>query len=253
MLIELRQTLIIIPIILLSVITGAVGGSTQPENSAVATANVPLRAFTASYDLTRGSMNLGKAELSLQPIGKMWQLRLSTRARGIYAMFIDKNPLAETSFSNDQDQLRLDQIVISDEKDEDKYESASFDWKKGQMKVLRKGKLSNVALTDSVYDYQSIHLVTAAMQIQQLEHAEVAFYRKGKLTRSSISYRGESSVTINGNKTDAQVFEQTTTGSKTRVKYFYDAQNPLLPLLIERRKSGDTPIILRLRKVDWQS
>ncbi len=177
MLIELRQTLIIIPIILLSVITGAVGGSTQPENSAVATANVPLRAFTASYDLTRGSMNLGKAELSLQPIGKMWQLRLSTRARGIYAMFIDKNPLAETSFSSDQDQLRLDQIVISDEKDEDKYESASFDWKKGQMKVLRKGKLSNVALTDSVYDYQSIHLVTAAMQIQQLEHAEVAGYR----------------------------------------------------------------------------
>ncbi len=253
MLIELRQILVIIPIILLSIITGTAIGSSQSENSAVATAQVPLRAFTASYDLTRGSMHLGTTELTLKPLGKKWQFRLSTRARGIYAVFINNKPVSETSFSNDQDQLLLDQIIISDEKDEDEYESASFDWKKGQMKVLRKGKHSDVALTDSVFDYQSIHLVTAAMQIQQLKHAEVAFYRKGELTQSSVSYRGESSVTINGNKTNAQVFEHNVTGSSTRLKYYYDAQNPLLPLLIERRKSDDTPITLRLRKVDWQS
>jgi len=216
-------------------------------------AEVPLRAFTASYDLKTKGMNIGITKLSLEPVNELWRWRLSARARGIYSMFVRKKPYSETTFSHNQDQVRLQQIVISDENDKDEYESASFDWNSGYMQVMRKGKRSSVALTTGVYDYQSIHLLAAAMQLQDLKNATVSFYRKGKLVESRLTFRGKGSVKIGGKDIEARIYEQITSGSKTRVKYFYDQKNPLLPLLIERRRGDDSPTTLKLREVEWRS
>jgi hypothetical protein len=216
-------------------------------------AEVPLRAFTASYDLTAKGMNLGTTKLSLEPVKELWRWRLTTKARGIYSMFIHKKPYSETTFSHNRDEVRLQQIIIADENDKDKYESVSFDWNSSQMQVTRKGKHSSVALTTGVYDYQSIHLLAAAMQLQDLENATVSFYRKGKLVESSLTFRGEGSVKIDGKDIDARIYEHTIVGSKTRLKYYYDPRNPLLPLLIERRRKDDPPSSLKLREVEWRS
>jgi len=155
---------------------------------------VPLRAFTASYSLHKGNMHIGAVELSLEPFEQLWRWRLSTRARGIYAMLIHKKPYSETTFSHDKDDVRLQQIVISDEKDDEEYESANFDWEARRMKVLRKGKRGKVALVAEVYDYLSIHLLAAAMQQHQRDEETVDFYRKGKLVKSTLVYLGDEMV-----------------------------------------------------------
>jgi hypothetical protein len=216
-------------------------------------AEIPLRAFTASYDLAKSGMKLATAELSLAPEEQIWRWRLTTRARGLLAIFTNKKPYSETTFIRDRDQMRLQQIVLSDENDRDNIESADFDWKSQLMKVLRKGKHSSVTLTADVYDYQTIHLLAAAMQLQQLHESIFTFYRKGKLVQSRLVYRGKGSVKVGKKDTSANIFEQTTTGSKTTVKYSYDMENPLLPLFIETRKGDNSPTTMTLRKVDWQS
>jgi hypothetical protein len=213
---------------------------------------VPLRAFTASYSLHKGNMHIGAVGLSLEPFEQLWRWRLSTRARGIYAMLIHKKPYSETTFTRDQDDVRLQQIVISDEKDDEEYESASFDWEARRMKVLRKGKRGKVALAAEVYDYLSIHLLAAAMQQHQRDEETVDFYRKGKLVKSTLVYLGDEMVNIWGRQFEARVFKQTIEGSRTVSRYFYDANHPLLPVLIENRKDDDSPSILRLREVNWQ-
>jgi hypothetical protein len=121
------------------------------------------------------------------------------------------------------------------------------------MKVLRKGKRSSVNLTTEVYDYQSIHLLAAAMPLQQLNEVTFTFYRKAKLVKSRLVYRGKGSVKVGDRDTNANIFVQTTSGSKTTVKYSYDPQNPLLPLIVESRKGDDAPSTMTLRKVDWHS
>jgi len=214
---------------------------------------VPLRSFTASYILTTKGMDLAIATLSLEPVKELWRWRLTTRARGIYSMFFRKKPNSETTFSHNPDQVRLQQIVISDEYDKDEYESASFDWNSGYMQVMRKGKRSSVALTRGVYDYQSIHLLAASMQLQQLKNATASLYGKGKLVETKLIDRGEGTVKIDGKDTEARIFEQTTAGSTLRVKYYYSVQNPLLPLLIERRDEDDRLITMKLRDVEWRS
>ena len=39
--------------------------------------------------------------------------------------------------------------------------------------------------------------------------------------------------------------------SDSRIKYYYDVENPLLPLRIEKLESGDSPTVLSLQQVDW--
>lgn len=214
---------------------------------------VPLRAFTATYDLQQGSLSLGTATLSLEPMKNSWRWRLTTRARGIYAMFIRKKPYSETTFSQQPGNVRLLHIKVADDKDDSRAESASFDWKRRQLNVVRKGKTSQLALNSNVHDYQSIHLLAADMQLRRRQVSDMKFYRKGKLIDSRLTYLGEKSVEIEGKEFNAHLYQQTFNRSDTRIDYFYDARNPLLPLLIERRESGEKPSTLRLSRVDWRS
>ena len=139
----------------------------------------------------------------------------------------------------------------SDYGDERHYETARFDWNDGRMEVLRKGKRWEVDLVDGVYDYQSIHLLASEMRRAQQKTSTVDFYRKGKLVKSRVVYSGRETVNLDGKKLDAEVFEQVVNRSSGKVKYFYDAENLLLPLRIERLKSGKSPTVMTLREVVW--
>ncbi len=214
-------------------------------------AEVPLRAFTASYDLYMGSMHVAISEISLQREGRLWRWSTTTAARSIYEWFISNTVYSETTFIQANDEIRLQRVSSTDSNDKNKYESASFHWDKGSINVLRKGKHEQLTLDAEVYDYHSIHLLAASMSMQQLDKATVDFYRKGKITSSELVYGGIENIDINGNTVAAYFFEQVIVKSTSQLKYYYSVENPLLPLRVEKQKPGKSPITLTLRKVDW--
>ena len=212
---------------------------------------IPLQPFNASYNLYKGGMNIAITELKLERSGEHWRWSSLTKARGVYSWFSRKQPYTETSFSRLENEFRLQEILIADKGNKTSLESARFDWVKGEIEVMRKGKRRQLQLGDGVYDYQSIHLLAAAMNQQQLKTATIDFYRKGKLVKSRFVYRGQQSVEVNGKSVEAKVYEQVIAKSKSKIKYYYDADNPLLPLRIERLESGESPAVLTLRQVVW--
>jgi hypothetical protein len=214
-------------------------------------AEVPLRSFTANYDLHKGSMHIAVSEISLQRVGQLWRWRTTTAARGIYAWLIDNKPYAETSFIQANDQIKIQQILHADPGNPEKNHSASFDWTRGSVEVRRKGEHKKLTLDTEVYDYQNIHLLAVSMRMQQLNEATVDFYRKGKITRSTLVYNGKGNVDVNGKTVAAEIFEQMIEKSKTKIKYYYAAETPLLPLRVEKFKPGESSVTLTLRKVNW--
>lgn len=214
-------------------------------------AEVPLRAFTASYDLYKGDMHVAISEISLQREGRLWRWRTTTEAQGIYALLINSKPYSETTFIQASDEIRIQQILHIVPDDEKKYESASFDWNKGSISVVRKGKHKQLALEAEVYDYHSIHLLAASMGMQQLDRVTVDFYRKGKITRSELVYGGTGNVDIDGKTVTADIYEQVIVKSSSQLKYYYAAENPMLPLRLEKRKPGKSSVTLTLRNVEW--
>jgi hypothetical protein len=216
-------------------------------------AELPLRAFTATYKVKASGMTLGTAELSLEPYEQQWRWRLTTKVNAFISVFVSDQPYSETVFTQNRDRLLLQSIVIGDEKDKDDIETAKFDWQSGIMKVLRKGKHKNRTLTTDVYDLQSIHLLAAAMQLSNQQDSRVQFYRKGKLIEARLVYLGEGNVNIDDKEIAAHIYEHSISGSKESLKYYYDLQHPLLPLLIQSNESGKSKSSMKLLKVEWRS
>ena len=218
---------------------------------AAAAAEVALRPFSASYDLYQGGMHLAIMDLRLERQGEAWRWVSVTRARGVYAFFTDKQPYSETRFERFGEQLLVTEITLGEKGGEQPEENARFDWEKGRLKVLRKGKSRELDLHDVVYDYQSIHLLAASMGRQQLDKATIDFYRSGNLVKSRFTFSGQQTVDLGDGSIEANVYEQVVARSKSKIKYYYDAQKPLLPLRIEKLEAGESPSILSLREVEW--
>lgn len=210
-----------------------------------------IRPFSASYDLHKGNRHIAITELKLAREGEQWRWSSLTTARGIYAWFTRKRPYSETSFSQIDNKYLLREILIADAGKKKSLESADFDWSKGQLDVLRKGKRKQLRLQAEVYDYQSVHLLAAAMGQQQLKETTVDFYRKGKLVKSHLIYSGQQQLDVNGKSMVANVYQQKIDKSDSKIKYYYDAENPLLPLRIEKLEDGEKPAVLTLHRVDW--
>jgi hypothetical protein len=219
--------------------------STVPTGYA---AELSLAPFKASYDLHKGKRHIAITELSLTAVGENWRWSSLTSARGVYAWFTRKRPYTETLVSGVDGEFRLLEILIADAGKRNQQESASFDWDKGRMDVLRKGKRRNLPLSGAVYDYQSIHLLAAVMGQQQQSEMTVDFYRKGKLVESRLVYNGQHRLELNGKSMDTRVYRQSIAGSDAEITYYYDAANPLLPIRIERNEPGEKPAILTLRQ-----
>ena len=58
-------------------------------------------------------------------------------------------------------------------------------------------------------------------------------------------------MTFEDRKIEADVYQLKVSRSSGKVLYFYDAENPLLPLRVERFEPDENPSIMTLRKVDW--
>ena len=213
---------------------------------------VSLREYKATYKLYKGGMYLANTEISLlkQPSNR-WFWRMNTKARGIYALLTKKEPFAETVFSQEPGEFRIHRITINDGPAKKKSESARFDWDKGHIKVLRKNKTSKIDLVPDIYDLQSLHLLAAKMELQQVKHTTVDFYYKGRLEKTSFVSNGEGSVNVNGESIEALIYEQRVSNSDAKLRYYYDAKYPYLPLRIEKLESGESPAILTLQNVEW--
>jgi hypothetical protein len=182
----------------------------------------------------------------------MWRWRMTTEANAFVSLFTDEEPSSETTFTWNSDGLRLQNIHIGDENGDKGAETADFDWVGGKVDMVRKRKRRQAQLVDEVYDLQSVHLRAAIMQAKREDEASFQLYYKGKLHDSKLVYLGSESLWIGERKIDARVYEHSIVNSDKALKYYYEAARPLVPVLIENRKSGKSRSELRLQTVDGQ-
>ncbi len=213
---------------------------------------IRLTAYQASYALYRGKLNVANTELSLDQSGRYWRWRQTSKAKGIYALFINKKLYAETTLLGLDNQYRIHNILLIDDEDDDRFENARFDWNKQQIDIQYKNKRYTETMPGEVYNSHNIHLLTAQMLTQNIPESVFYYYRRGKLAKSRLQRTGKSTLEINKKHIEVLVFEQTTEGSKSKYKYFYDPEKPLLPIKIERTRPGKKTMTLLLQSVEWR-
>ena len=88
------------------------------------------------------------------------------------------------------------------------------------------------------------------MTINSGSKTEFDFYRKGKLAKSTLKLIGVPEINTKDKTRSVRLYEQSFKNSKTKYLYYYDLKNPLLPIKIERIKSGKDRTILLFKHLN---
>ena len=214
-------------------------------------AEISIRPYQASYKLYKSGLQVGKSSFSLEQSGRFWRWRLSSKARGVYRLFSDKKPYSETTFSLLDNKYRIHNILLADEADDDRYETARFNWNSRQADIQRKGKRRITNLPEQVYDFRTIYLLIAQMKEQGAQQSKFDFYLKGEILESKLERVENTVIEIDGKTIKADVYHQTVVGKTTSSKYFFGPDSLLLPLKIESIDSKGKTSIMLLTQVIW--
>lgn len=207
----------------------------------VVSAEVQLTAFQANYKFYYGKLKVGRGQINLSQSGDTWHWLLTTRPTGLLSLVIRKEPYSETFFTRQDGKIKIQNLTIADKGEGDKQlETALFDWKSKQVNTLRKGQRNMQPLSGEVYDYLTIHLLSAKMQEQGLQHASVDFIYKGRLVKAALKRVENTRLEINKAEIDVTVFEHSIEGSSTRTTYYYNPDAHYLPMKIKTVKPGKT-------------
>jgi len=211
----------------------------------VVSAEVQLTAFQASYKFYYGKLKVARGQIKLSQSGDLWHWSLTTHPTGLLSLITRKEPYSETFFTRLQGKIKIQNLTIADEGEGDKQlETAQFDWHRKQVDTLRKGKRNVLPLSEEVYDYLTVHLLSAKMQEQGLDHSRVDFVYKGRLVKAELRRLEDARLEINKEEFDVIVMEQTVEGSSTKSTYYYKADTPYLPMKIKTVKPGKTSTTL---------
>ena len=212
---------------------------------------VKLQSFEADYFLFVAGLHVGNSKLSLTNSGNLWRWQTSSKPRGIYSVLTNKKPYSETTFSLISGRHLIQTILLSDEGDKNLYETAHFDWQNQQTKILRKKVTSTASLGGDVYDYHSINWLVANMMKTGKAELAVDFYLKGQILKSTVKRIDNQNFDRDGQTISAWVYEQTTAGSKSKLRYYFNPAKSLLPIKIEKLKPGKKTSILLLKAATW--
>lgn len=216
--------------------------------SSIANAFEPT-AFKAQYAVFKGGLHLANSEITLDRSNNYWRWSMTSKARSVYQLFSDSQPHTETIFSLKPIGAKLYNILITDQKDRDQFESVRFDWTTKTVDIQRKGKHKIESFPGPVYDYNSIHFLIAQMQNEGLVNTTFTFYRKGKLIESNLQFKGESKVEINEKFIKTYRYQQKLESSKSVITYDYGLDNPIIPIRIERIHPNKKSSIMILQSV----
>ncbi len=215
------------------------------------TNELSITAYQASYKLYKNGMQIAKSSLALEQSGRFWRWRLTSKPRGVYKFFSNRKPYSETTFSLLDNRYRIHNILLADEGNDKRYETARFNWNSRQVDIQRKGKRRVLSLPEQVYDFLTIHLLIAQMVEQGTRQIEFNYYLKGEVLESKLALGEKTMLDIDDKTIEASVYHQTIVGHKTSSKFFIDSSNRLLPLKIENINSKGKTSILILDRVVW--
>jgi hypothetical protein len=206
-----------------------------------------LQTFDGNYSLYIAGLHVGYSKLSLSQSGDLWRWQTSSKPCGVYRWLSDKKPYFETRFSLNAGRHLIQNILISDEVDKNLYETEHFNWPNKQVNIFRKKVTSIASISGDVYDYHSINWLIANMISAGKTELEVNFYLKGAVIKSIVRRIDNKNIDTAGQKVSAWVYEQTTANSSSKLLYYFNPAQPLLPFKIEKFKPGKKTTILLLK------
>lgn len=196
-----------------------------------------LTPFKAKYNVYRGDSLVANAQFNLQFKNGVWNWTMQTQPTGLYRWLTRKKPFAQTQLQNGPEGIQLLLQHKGNYLEKPPRESSWFDHTNQTIYYKKGDKIKQLNLPGPVYDYHSIHLMHSLMLENNQSTAEVNFYKKGKILKSTLILEKQIEIPRDSSNMTVDKMSQSFNNSSRKIIYYYQGDT-LAPLKIEQIKKG---------------
>ena len=237
-------------LISLSILTQPVWSS---STSILNESNLPPE-FEVSYDVLKGSMRVGKMNVSLRIVGDELIYESITKPVGIAALFLGDQVITDRAilklFSNNYQTVEFKHAMKNSDKNRD--EHYVFDWDNNKASVKYKDRSDEIEIPENTFDNYSAQLLLMRKPEDNTYTRTYSVISKGKLREYTYQLETNEPITTKFGKYNANKYvRKKDNDKKTTYLGWYAEKLNYIPVKLDKFENGKLDISIQITDVKW--
>ncbi|MET0281821.1 MAG: DUF3108 domain-containing protein [Steroidobacteraceae bacterium] len=221
----------------------------------VATAQEPLRPFTARYSITWSGMSAGSTRLSLQrlPDGR-WAYESRSEAKGLFRLAMPAD-LASRSVFRVTDGHIVPETFTADDgaSSSEKDQQLTFDWTSGRVSGIAERKKVDLPAQPGLLDTMSVQVALMNDLLSGRTPERFVLVDTDKIKDYLYTREGTETIKTSVGEYHTVVFRSSRPGSKKGTVFWCSPELGYVPVRVERRDGDEVEWFMTLKEVEIQA
>ncbi|MEJ2115817.1 MAG: DUF3108 domain-containing protein [Gammaproteobacteria bacterium] len=210
--------------------------------------------FEASYDVHKGSMRVGKMNVSLKIIGDELIYESITKPVGIAALFLGDQVITDHAilkrFNNNYQTVEFKHAVKNSDKNRD--EHYIFDWDDNVAYIKYRDQSNEIEVPKNTFDNYSAQLLLMRKPEDNVLSRIYSIISKGRLREYTYQLETNESITTKIGNYDANKYvRKKDDDKKTTYLGWYAEKLNYIPVKLDKFENGKLDISIQITKVKW--
>ncbi len=210
--------------------------------------------FEASYDVHKGTMRVGKMDVSLKKVNGELIYESITKPVGMAALFLGNQVVTDRAvlklINNQYHTIEFKHEMKNSDKNRN--EHYIFDWDNKKAIVKYKDRKNEVELQDYTFDNYSAQLLLMRKPAQEKGINRYSVISKGRLKEYAYQLEDNEIIETKAGKYDAHKLVRKKDNDKKTTYYSWFAEKlNYLPVKLDKFENGKLDISIRITDVKW--
>ncbi len=210
--------------------------------------------FEASYDVHKGSMRVGKMNVSLKIIGDELIYESITKPVGIAALFLGGQVITDRAvlkrFNNNYQTVEFKHSMKNSDKNRD--EHYVFDWSANKAYINYRDQSDEIEIPKNTFDNYSAQLLLMRKPEDSVSTRIYSIISKGRLRKYTYQLEPNESVTTKiGNYETNKYVRKKDNEKKTTYLGWYAEKLNYIPVKLDKFENGKLDISIQITDVKW--
>ncbi len=210
--------------------------------------------FEANYDVHKGSLRVGKMEVSLKKVGNELIYQSTTKPVGMAAFFLGDQVITDRTVLKLIDD-RYHPIEFKHEmknSDKNRNEFYSFDWENNKASIEYRDKKNQIDIPKYTFDNYSVQLLLMRKPNGESNNTVYSVISKGRLKEYNYQREKNEFVTTKVGKFDTNKFVRRKDNDKKTTYYgWYAEKLNYIPVKLDKFENGKLDVSIQLTSVEW--
>lgn len=210
--------------------------------------------FEASYDIYKGSLRVGKMQVSLKKNDDEVVYESSTKPVGMAAFFLGDQIITDRSTLKliHERYHVIEFIHDMPESDKNRNEHYRFDWENNTASVKYKDRNNEITIPEHTFDNYSAQLLLMRAPKEEVATNNYSVISKGRLKEYIYQLEGNEAIDTKVGKFDANKFVRKKDNDKKTTYYgWYAEKLNYIPVKLDKYENGKLDVSMQITDIKW--